>query len=329
MIPYLYRKMYNWSRKNIFKIFRGAKLKLEYIVNKLNDGKTVKHIVKDNFSLSTRLTKKLKFGGKILCNNEVARINKIVYEGDIINIHIDFEEESENIVEEAMNLDIIFEDEYFIAINKSPGMVVHPTFNYGTGTVANGLIYYFHKKGEKIKIRPVSRLDRDTTGILIFAKNQLIQDLLVKQMRTDNFIKEYIGVVHGNLDSSSGIINLPIARASDSMIQREVSEEGAPSVTRYEVLESHNGYSILRFILETGRTHQIRVHCKAINHNLIGDTLYGIASENSLDKLINRQALHSHKIKLKHPVTNEFIELIARIPDDIRIFLKQNVWTTD
>lgn len=300
-------------------------MKLEFVVDKLNDGKTVKHIVKYNFSLSERLTKKLKFGGKILCNNEVARINKIVFEGDIININIDFEEECENIVEEAMDLDIIFEDAYFIAINKSPGMVVHPTFNYGTGTVANGLIYYFHNKDEKIKIRPVSRLDRDTSGILIFAKNQLIQDLLVKQMRTDNFIKEYIGVVHGNFDSTSGIIDLPIARAGDSIITRVVSDDGAPSITRYEVLENLTGYSVLKFILETGRTHQIRVHCKAINHNLIGDTLYGIESENPLDKLINRQALHSHKIKLRHPVTNEFIELIARIPDDIKIFMKEDI----
>lgn len=173
------------------------------------------------------------------------------------------------------------------------------------------------KFGLKKKIRPVNRLDLNTSGVIIFAKCEYIQEALSKQMQDNILKKEYICIVNGLFgdDKKSGIINLPIARKKGSIIERCILDSGKPSITYYDVLEENTkrNYSVVKCILETGRTHQIRVHMSAISHPLLGDTLYGTSSD-----LINRQALHSYMISFIHPITKKEVNFMAKLPKEMR-----------
>jgi len=294
---------------------------LKHVVDEASGGRTVKHIMKNHMELSERLVKKLKYSNKILCNSVPVHTNAIVQPGDVVEAVIEFVEDCPGIIPESISLDIIFEDECLIAVNKPPHMVVHPTCSHPSGTLANGVVHYLINKGESIKIRPVSRLDRDTSGVIIFAKNQFVQENLVKQMGR-SFVKEYIGIVHGRVENDEGTIDLPIERKPGSIMLRHVSPTGSASVTHYKVLERFDNATLLSFRLETGRTHQIRVHCQAIGHPLMGDTLYTFPDDKGMPvfpekPLIGRQALHSHKASFIHPVNKNTVVLTAPIPDDI------------
>ena len=298
-------------------------MKLTMTVSADDCSKTVKQLLKGKLHLSERLVKKLKMTGKILLNSVPVHVNVKVSEGDILEALVEPEEQNEDITPEKMDLDIIYEDDCLIAVNKPPDTVVHPTFRHFTGTVANGLMYYLLQKDIRTLIRPVSRLDRDTSGIIVFALNPFIQDSLVKQMRSNLYIKEYIGIVHGRLENSSGKIDLPIERLPGSIMLRHTTPEGAPSVTHYEVIEQFDDTAFLKFRLETGRTHQIRVHCQATGHPLLGDTLYHLPElENKHSGLITRQALHSIGTTFIHPLTGTPVILETNIPDDIKSALE-------
>lgn len=291
---------------------------LSYVVDCESDGKPVKYILKNKLELSERLIKKLKYDSKILKNSIPVYINEAVSVADVIEAIIDFEEENEDIIPENLPIDIIYEDDGMIAVNKQAGIVVHPTSKHFTGTIANGIMYYFKQNDINKTIRPVSRLDRDTSGIIIFAKNQYIQENLIRQMTAKTFRKEYVGIVTGSLEQDKGTINLPIERQPGSIMLRHISQTGSPSVTHFEVIERFTAATYVRFELETGRTHQIRVHCQAIEHPLLGETLY---SDLQTD-LIERQALHSIKVSFNHPQTNEKICLTAPLPKDIENVLE-------
>lgn len=170
------------------------------------------------------------------------------------------------------------------------------------------------KFGLQRKIRPVNRLDLNTSGLIVFAKNAYIQENLIKQMQTGDFVKEYIAIVSGYFDKPCGTINLPIARKDNSIIERCVSSNGQIAITDYLVIKECNNCSIVKCILKTGRTHQIRIHMSAIGHPLIGDSLYGVSSS-----YINRQALHSYKICFIHPISHKSLEFICNLPDDMKI----------
>jgi 23S rRNA pseudouridine1911/1915/1917 synthase len=280
--------------------------------------RTVKSILKHNFRFSTKLVNKLKNNNRVFCNGSPVYLNHTVSTGDIVEAFIDFPEETGNIIPEKINLDILFEDDALIVLNKPAGIVVHPTSYHLSGTVANGLMHYFLEKNLHIKIRPVSRLDKDTTGVIVFAKNQFIQESLINQISEGKFKKEYIGIVHGIIKHPKGTINLPIARKPGSIMLRHISESGLKAVTHFSVQESLNNASLLQFTLETGRTHQIRVHCMAIGHPLFGDYLYSDVNTN----LIGRQALHSKSISFFHPLTGKRLEVTSEIPSDIMELLE-------
>lgn len=293
-------------------------MRLSITISPEEDGKPVKQILKRNLHLSERLIKKLKFSGKIFLNSQAVHVNRTAHEGDLLEALVESDESNEEIIPEPMNLDILYEDENLIAINKLPNMVVHPSFSHFTGTVANGLMHYLLDKGIKTLIRPVSRLDRDTSGIIIFALNPFIQENLVRQMHGKSYMKEYIGLVHGTFNENQGTINLPIERLPGSIMLRHTAIDGAPSITHYSVLERFGDTTLLKFILETGRTHQIRVHCQATGHPLVGDTLYPHpVFEGKHENLMLRQALHSRRTVFTHPFTKKILELVAPIPEDI------------
>jgi 23S rRNA pseudouridine1911/1915/1917 synthase len=284
--------------------------------------KTVKLILKDRLGMSERLVKRLKYAGKILLNSVPVHVNVPVSTGDMVEAFIEFDEYNENVVPEDIEIDIIYEDECIIAVNKAPGIVVHPTAGHPAGTIANALVHHQMKKGVNSLVRPVNRLDRDTTGVIIFAANQFVQEKLSEQMKSGIFRKEYLGIVHGIMKDKAGSIELPIERKPGSIMLRHISPTGAPSVTKYEVLEFLKDATLLRFVLETGRTHQIRVHCQAIGHPLIGDTLYPSLSSNNGSTVMARQALHSYRTSFIHPFSGNHLELVAPIPDDITLAME-------
>jgi len=289
-------------------------MKLLYFVDEKNPYSTIKEVLKAHFNISERLLLKLKRNNKILLNNQITNINTNIKNNDLIQIFLDFEEDNSNILPTKMNLDIIYEDEAFIIINKPAGIPVHPSIEHYTDSLSNGLKYYYDLINLKKKIRPVNRLDRDTSGLVIFAKNEYIQECLIKQMNNNIFYKEYIALCEGNFTELDGIINKPIARKQDSIIERCISPNGDKAITEYKVLSynKENNISVVQCILKTGRTHQIRVHMKSIGHPILGDTLYGNSSN-----IISRQALHAYKICFYHPLTKQCNEFIAPTPKDI------------
>ena len=289
-------------------------MKLKYIVKKSDKNKTINKIISTEFNLSTRLLNKLIKNKLIYNNNSIVDTRSLANVNDLITIDLGIKEDNSNIVPNKMNLDIIYEDEWLLVINKPTGIPVHPSILHYEDSLSNGVKYHFDKIGLNKKIRPVNRLDLNTSGIVVFAKCEYIQEELSNQMSNNTFEKIYLCLVEGFLQNKQGTINLPIARKEGSIIEREINCSGKPSITHYKVLKEFKNYSLIECKLETGRTHQIRVHMKAIGHPLIGDTLYGNSST-----LINRQALHSYKTSFIHPITKKYIEFIANIPNDFKI----------
>ena len=287
-------------------------MNLSYKIRETDRFDNVLHVLKEQLHLSDRLITRLKKANKIYLNNLPTYSKKPVIVGDTVSVLIDFDEDNSNIVATEMPLDIIYEDEYLLVINKPAGIAIHPSILHYNDSLSNGVKFYFDKLGLKKKIRIVNRLDRNTSGLVIFAKNEYIQECLIRQMKTKEFKKEYLAIVEGILPNKSGTLNFPIARKEGSIIERCVDPNGDKAITHYDVLKTFNNLSLVHIVLETGRTHQIRVHFSYINHPVLGDTLYGHPS-----KLIGRQALHSYKITFVHPVSKEVMTLEAPIPDDM------------
>ena len=290
-------------------------MELRYIVNSLSKYSNVRKVLKNEFNMSNRLITKLKQNKLICLNNSETYLDKKISIGDEVSCNLDFEEDSQNIVPIKMELDIIYEDDAFLIVNKAAGIAVHPSILHYEDSLSNGIKYYFNSIDLKKKIRPVNRLDKDTTGIVIFAKNEYIQECLIKQMQTHTFYKEYIAILTGNLKNNNGNIEAPIARKENSIIERCVDSNGEYALTYYELIKNYCDFCLVKFILKTGRTHQIRVHSKYIGNPILGDTLYGTSSD-----LISRQALHCYKLCFIHPITKKKLEIVAPIPEDMEIF---------
>lgn len=298
-------------------------MKLQY---KIIDNKylNIKDVLKSYFQISERLLIKLKKNQQIFLNGISEYVNKKVEIGDLIEVNLDFEETFENIVPVNMNLNILYEDEAFVIINKPSGIPVHPSILHFDNSLSNGLAFYFYSKNIKKKIRPVNRLDKDTSGIVVFAKNEYVQECLVKQMKSKEFEKEYYAILEGNLSENSGTINAPIARKENSIIEREINPTGDIAISHFELIKSfsvncNNDYknlSLVKFKLETGRTHQIRVHSKHIHHPILGDSLYGSSSP-----LIARQALHAYRISFIHPIFKERKTFETDLPEDMKYII--------
>ncbi|MFR8518685.1 MAG: RluA family pseudouridine synthase, partial [Emergencia timonensis] len=217
----------------------------------------------------------------------------------------------------------VFEDDDLLILNKQPGVIVHPTKGHPLHTIANGLMKYMQDTGQTFKIRFVNRLDMDTTGLLIVAKNSHSQDDLTKQMKANTIEKRYIAIVNGIVKEDAFTIDLPIGRPDPENVARGVMLEGGyPSVTHVKVLESFpkgKGYTMVELLLETGRTHQIRVHMSHIGYPLVGDYLYG----GEAPWLLDRQALHAYKLSFNHPVTGKRLTVEAPLPNDIQEVIKK------
>ena len=280
-----------------------------------NSTQTINSILQNELQISSRLLYKLIKLNKIQLNHQPCDTRKTITLGDTITINFDYEEDNSNIVPTKMDLNIIFEDDWLLVVNKPAGIAIHPSVLHYSDSLCNGIRFYFDKIGLKKKIRPVNRLDLNTSGLVVFAKCEYIQECLINQMKNNQFKKEYLAVCNGIFDKKSGTINLPIARKENSIIERCISKNGQTAITHFEVLKEFNNYSLVKCSLETGRTHQIRVHMSAIGHPLLGDSLYG-----SISDLINRQALHCFNLQFIHPVYNNDLNFWGDLPNDFKIF---------
>ena len=301
--------------------------KLTYIVRANIKDEKIRDYLRYSESLSGRFIKSSGLTGKLFVNNKVVKLNHRINSDDVIEIDMK-RNEHQNIEPEKMDLDIAYDDIDLLIVNKRPGIVVHPTRGYPNGTLANGVLYYFKERGEKCIVRLVSRLDMDTSGLIIIAKNQfshmaLARDMQSKDMQSKDisdkdasskiFEKSYMAVVHGNMQNKSGTIDLPIGKPDEGSINRQVCDDGQRSITHYEVIDSYKNADLVKVTLETGRTHQIRVHFSHIGHPLYGDSLYGTSDPN----YINRQALHAYKLIIPQPRTGEQLTIESKLPDDI------------
>lgn len=280
----------------------------EYIVKNSFEKMTIGRYLRTYCGVSARTLAKLKrTEDGILLNKEPSRAVDYVKLGDEITINLP-DTTSEGVEPVYLPLDIVFEDNYILVINKPPFMPVHPTKVHQQDTLANALKYYALNKGEDYAFRAVNRLDRNTSGLVIVTKDRHTAFALSES----EIIKHYIAFAEGKIDEN-GTVNAPIELAPDSKIVRCVTPLGKDAVTHYEPIEQKNGFTVIKLALETGRTHQIRCHMSHIGHPLVGDDLYG----GSLQKL-NRHALHCGYISFTHPITGEKVEISVEIPEDMK-----------
>lgn len=260
--------------------------------------------------LSGRMFRKLIKIGNIKINDKLIKNKKYLLKaGDRVRIYL--LEEDIDIKAQEMDLEILYEDEDIIGVNKGPFLVVHPTKNIVDNTLSNGMAYYFLKNNINSKVRIINRLDRDTSGVILFAKNSFGHQQIAKQLEDRSAIKKYYALVEGKLKKKEGIINKPIGKAPEG-IGSIIREDGLESITSYKLIEEYPGGSLLELQILTGRTHQIRVHLKDLGHPIIGDSLY-----NKESKLINRQALHASSLTIRKTRTGELISIEAPLEKDM------------
>jgi len=292
------------------------------IAEERDEGKQVRTVLERQLGVSRKLLSQVKqteFG--LTKNEERVYTSHIVKKGDVIRLRM-LRESSEDILPEPLPIQIVFEDEHILIVNKPAGMVVHPTHGHYRGTLANGVVHYWQQKGEKVRFRPIHRLDEETSGLVAIAKTAYIHQQISEQLQADLVNKHYRAYVYGTPKELHATINAPIDRDPDEPHLRIVTPSGYPSVTHYKVLQMFAGHKAasVQLKLETGRTHQIRVHMKSIGCPLIGDKMYGQGEHvvEAWESAVGRQALHAERLGFTHPITKEYMEWCAELPEELQ-----------
>ena len=286
-----------------------------YQITEEDAGKTVGTFLLEHEYTPTCIKSLKKAESLITVNGVWEFVNKQLKENDVLETVFLDEESSENVPSVEMPLDIVYEDEDILVLNKMANLPIHPTKGYEYTNLANGVVYYYEKQGIPFVFRSVNRIDKDTTGLVIIAKNMLSGSILGESMRNRGIHRTYLAVTEGKLPEK-GTIDLPIGRREGSAVERCIDENGAKAVTHYERLKYKNGHSLAKVSLETGKTHQIRLHMRAIGHPLPADVLY-----NPNFQVIRRHALHSWKLEFEHPITKEKMYFEQELPEDMKKIL--------
>ena len=294
-------------------------MKMTFKVENKDDGKRIVDVLKDTYGMSSMLTKRIRLYGSLKVNTVDRRMIDPAYNGDIIDVAYDERPEEPFEVPDREGVHIVYSDRNIIVASKPSGMVTHPVSYHQSGTLTD--IY------KDFRIHPVSRLDKDTTGLILLARDPYSHYALASGHNSGGFYKEYRAICHGSFDPPLGIIDSPIGRRSDTKMLRRVTASGAGACTEYETIDSYHGgeISYLKFILHTGKTHQIRVHCLYSGHPIVGDPLYGPNSNENAhycssmdhDSKINRQALHAYRLSFRHPITGKAIDITCDLPYDM------------
>ena len=285
---------------------------LTYTAVSEDRGKKVRQLLRGRLRLSYTLLKSLKWrDGAILLNGRPCTVAAVVTPGDTLTVNVtDTVPLSAHIMPVDYPLDILYEDDDLLVINKPAHIAVHSAEPV---TVAGAVAYHLGDGA----FHPVNRLDRGVTGIMVIAKSGHVHDLLMRQLHTDAFRREYLAICQGIPDPAVGTIDLPIGRDQNSILKRCIDPGGLESHTRYEIVQASENRALLRLRPLTGRTHQLRLHCAAIGHPLLGDWLYGTEDRT----LIDRPALHSHALWLTHPLTGSCLHLTCPLPADMQRLL--------
>jgi len=288
----------------------------EFYIDKHGD--KIKKVLSEKLYFSNRLMRKLEDSGNIYLNDKKAKLDKNTYIDDILRV--DFEDEENIYKGNNIDLDILYEDEDILALNKPAYILVPPSQEERKDTLANGVVTYFKSKDIKRKIRFVNRLDMNTSGVVLLAKNSYGQSRLMREMKKNKVTKKYLAIVEGYFEKEAGEISKSIGLASGENIKRNVMDSGDFCKTKYKVVEElKNNLSLVEVELETGRTHQIRVHMAYLNHPLLGDELYGETS-----KLIDRQALHCLEMIFESTRSKKIVSVKAPLPKDLEKILEGN-----
>ena len=293
---------------------------MSWTINNLTNKKTLANYLKENINFSSRLIKLAKSTDALLSVNGKPRtVRYQVGEHDKIVIRFPNEAKNTSLKPTNLPLDIIYEDDHLIVFNKKAGQVTVPSVNQRETSLSNGILYYYKVRDLPYTVHIVTRLYRDTSGLVLVAKHQYAHSLLAELQVRGKITRKSIGFITGKLNEKQSTIDAPIGRSSHSIIEREVTKFGDEAITHYKVIKEYDDYSYVQIRLETGRTHQIRVHFAHLGHPLIGDDLYGTKSD-----YITRQALHSEKIEFIHPITQEKLQLTASLPKDLlKLFDKE------
>lgn len=290
---------------------------IEYNIDANACGLRVEQFLKRKGYSSQNLTEIKRMPKSVLVNGQHYYMRDKLNTGDHLTIHINETRCSEKIPPVKLPLDILYEDEDIIVLNKASGMPIHPSLNHYTNSLANALAWYYREQGKPFIFRCYNRLDRDTSGVTVVAKHLVSGNILSAATFKREIHREYLAIVRGHVTPPSGTITAPLGRKPGTIIERVVDfENGEPAITHYRVLEEKNGHSLVSLRLETGRTHQIRIHMKYLGFPLIGDYLYNPDMEH-----ISRQALHSHRLSFAHPITGEPMTFEAPLPEDMKCIL--------
>ena len=273
---------------------------------------TLLTFLRQEMGVSSTLVKRLKWQGTLLVNGEPAHTDRRLMPGDVVAAEL--LEHADGFLPEDLPLDILYEDEHLIALDKPAGVLVHPSRCRNSGTLANGLLHYYERTGQACAIHPISRLDRDTLGVVLLAKSAHLHALFCRLHREHAIRKTYEALVFGAPDENAGVIDLPIARCAGGSLLREISPDGKPAVSEFAVLERRGGCAKLRLHPVTGRTHQLRLHCLASGFPILGDPQYTTPAAKEFSDLCGllTQQLCAASLEFIHPVTNRPVTIRSR-----------------
>lgn len=292
---------------------------ISYDIDSHSEGLRVEQFLRRKGYSAQNLSTIKRMPESILVNGVHYYMKQTLKAGDRLLVRIQETESSRNIPPVCAPLSIVYEDEDLIVVNKPAGMPIHPSLNNYTNSLANALAWYYQQQGKPFIFRCCNRLDRDTSGLTVVAKHLVSGNILSTMTKKKEVRREYLAVVRGHIVPESGIISAPLARKGGTIIERVVDfDRGEPAVTHYHLVREANGHSLVALQLETGRTHQIRIHLKHLGFPLVGDYLYNPDME-----YISRQALHSFRLSFPHPITGEAMDFTAPLPEDMRNILTE------
>ena len=292
---------------------------ISYDIDSHSEGLRVEQFLRRKGYSAQNLSTIKRMPESILVNGVHYYMKQTLKAGDRLLVRIQETESSRNIPPVCAPLSVVYEDEDLIVINKPAGMPIHPSLNNYTNSLANALAWYYQQQGKPFIFRCCNRLDRDTSGLTVVAKHLVSGNILSTMTKKKEVRREYLAVVRGHIIPESGTISAPLARKGGTIIERVVDfDRGEPAVTHYHLIQEANGHSLVALQLETGRTHQIRIHLKHLGFPLVGDYLYNPDME-----YISRQALHSFRLSFPHPITGEAMDFTAPLPEDMRNILTE------
>ncbi len=293
--------------------------RLQLHITQEMEGTRVGTLLRSQLGLSGTVIRRIKWlEDGIMVDGHRVTTRFLPQAGQLLTVRLSEAVRRSGILSTPGQLDIIHEDQDIIVVNKSPGISVHPGPGHYDDTLGNFLLYHYDQTGNLGDFHPVHRLDRGTSGLMVVAKHPHAQEVLKFQLHSPDFGRHYLAICEGSPTPPSGTIHAPLGTVEGSMIRRAVMEGGQTATTHYDSLAVYGDYTLLSLTLDTGRTHQIRVHMAHLGHPLVGDFLYGIENQS----LISRPALHSHRLTLRHPITREMLTWEVPLPEDMRTLLK-------